>query len=370
MKNLLIILIFSLACLSLTGCNNENKSKNDNSVSVNKQYREITDMAGRKVTIPVNADKIYSTGQPGAIMLYTTAPDKLLGWCLELTDAEAEYIEPKYIGLPVLGLMQGSNDSASREEIIKRNPDVIFTVTTVDKTTIKQADELQELLGIPVVMGDIKLENLPNCYELTGKLTGEINRAKTLSDYCTKTITEAKKIKEKIPQNQRKKIYYAQGSNGLQTAAKGSAHMEVIELVGGESVIDTKETLYGKVSVNMEQVLTSDPEVIIVSYSMGHTDMQGEEIFQMMSKGQEAWQNVRAVKNKDIYVTPCLPYNWLDIPPSANRIIGIPWLGNLLYSDYYELDIEKTTREFYKLFYRVDLTEKQLSELLSGAKKK
>ncbi len=369
MKKLLIILILSFVCFSFAGCNREETSKNAEAMEVSNQRKEITDMAGRKVVVPVNINKIYSTGRPGAIMLYTTAPDQLLGWCLSLTDNEAAYMEPKYLGLPVLGLMQGSNNSANREEIMKRAPDVIFTVTTIDKTTIEQADELQDILGIPVVMGDIRLENLPKCYELTGELTGEIDRAKVLSDYCTKTIEDAKQIREQIPENKRKKIYYAQGSNGLQTATRGSAHMEVIELVGGESVIDTKETLNGKVSVNMEQVLKSDPEVIIVSYSVSHTDLLGEEIFQIMSNGQDAWENVKAVKNEEVYITPCLPYNWLDLPPSANRLIGVYWLGNLFYPEYYNFELEDKTKEFYKLFYRIDLTNEQLTEILSGARK-
>lgn len=374
MKKMLMILVFTLVCLSFVGCRDECKNEKletdgNSKIEENSQTKEIVDMAGRKVNIPCDVDKIYSSGQPGAIMLYTTAPEKLLGWCLSLTDSEAEYIEPKYIGLPVLGLMQGSNDTANREEILKRKPDVIFTVNTINETTIQETEELQELLGIPIVMGDIQLDKLPKCYELVGQITGEIERAEVLKDYCKETIEEAKKIRTLIPEAKRKKVYYAQGSNGLQSASKGTTHSEVIDLVGGENVIDTDGTLTGRVNVNMEQILSYDPEVIIVSYSTGHTDMLGEEIFQLMAKGQEAWENVKAVKDQEVFVTPCLPYNWLDIPPSANRIIGIYWLGNLLYPEHYKIDLESKTKEFYKLFYRIELTDTQLSEILSGARK-
>lgn len=372
MKKLIFFLIFALACLSLSGCQSQTKNlevlTGSKTQEINKT-REIIDMAGRTINIPSNIDKIYSTGQPGAIMLYTVAPEKLLGWCLSLTNDEAEYIEPKYIGLPVLGLMQGSNDTANREEILKRKPDVILTVTTINETTIQEADELQSILGIPIVMGDIQLEVLPECYKLVGEITGEMERAENLSNYCNDTIEGAKKIKEKIPKDKLKKVYYAQGSNGLQSASKGTIHSEVIDLVGGQNVIDTQGALNGRVNVNMEQILSLDPDVIIVSYSMGHTDKKGNEIFKMMSEGQIAWENVKAVKNQDIFVTPCLPYNWLDIPPSASRIIGIYWLGNLLYPKSYDINLEEKIKEFYKLFYRVELTEEQLSMLMLGARK-
>ncbi|MCG8515880.1 MAG: hypothetical protein MI740_17275, partial [Halanaerobiales bacterium] len=65
--------------------------------------------------------------------------------------------------------------------------------------------------------------------------------------------------------------------------------------------------------------------------------------------------------------TPCYPYNWLDMPPGVNRIIGILWMGNLLYPDYFPLEIREETRRFYELFYNKALTHEELDILLEGA---
>ena len=34
-----------------------------------------------------------------------------------------------------------------------------------------------------------------------------------------------------------------------------------------------------------------------------------------------------------------MPYNWLSNPPSLNMLLGIWWLGNLLYPQYYDYDM-------------------------------
>ncbi|HBK52829.1 MAG TPA: ABC transporter substrate-binding protein, partial [Syntrophomonas wolfei] len=52
------------------------------------------------------------------------------------------------------------------------------------------------------------------------------------------------------------------------------------------------------------------------------------------------------------------------------RILGIKWLGNLLYPEEFNYDIEQETKEFYKLFYSYDLSEQDLDELMSNALRK
>lgn len=361
MKHIRAIFFLCITCLFLSACGSTVQTPDTRSSG----YRTITDMAGRTVQIPERIDSIYATGQPGVVMLYTTAPDQLMGWCLPLQESEADFIEPQYLSLPVLGLMQGSNNSANREEILRRAPNVLLTIEVIDDTTIAEVDRLQELLGIPIVMGDIALAQLPDCYRMVGELTGETDRAETLATYCETTIAEAETIRNSIAPNDQKSVYYCQGSTGLQTAPKGTPHSEIIDLVGGENIINLPGNSGGRVNVNMEEILSADPEVIILSYSVGHTDTRGQEMFKLMTQGQAGWNNVKAVRNDNVYPTPCLPYNWLDIPPSANRMIGISWLGHLLYPEQYDFDLREKVEEFYQLFYRMELTDDQYQLLLS-----
>ena len=48
-------------------------------------------------------------------------------------------------------------------------------------------------------------------------------------------------------------------------------------------------------------------------------------------------------------------YHWFDRPPAVNRLMGLIWLTNLLYPEWFDWDLVRETREFYELFYRITL---------------
>lgn len=359
--SLILLMLLAILVCGFLGCGGK-ITGTDNSQTMH----EITDMAGRKVTIPQKINKVYSTGQPGVVMLYTLCPDKLLGWDLKLSPEEEDYINAKYLSLPVLGLMQGGNNTANKEEIMERGPDFILLMTEIDDSAKETADELQKTMGIPVIIADYKLESLSDTYEFLGETLNVNERADTLSEYCRETIQNTEKIAAGIKKEDILTVYYAQGSDGLQTAPGGSAHSEVIDLVGGDNVVKLTAKSDGRLNINMEQLLFYNPDIIIASYSMDH-NTGGEEGFSLITNSSKEWNLLDAVKKNMVYCTPCFPYNWLDMPPSVNRIIGIKWLGNLLYPEYFKYDIREETKEFYSLFYQKELTDENLDSLLQGA---
>ena len=113
----------------------------------------ITDMAGREVIIPKTIETLCATGQPGAVLLYTLCPEKLVAWNSELTEDCLPYLSAELVELPVIGSMQGGKTTANPEEVVALRPDVIIYMTTLTKQTAAKADELQAQMGIPVVTG-------------------------------------------------------------------------------------------------------------------------------------------------------------------------------------------------------------------------
>ncbi|MCG8401174.1 MAG: ABC transporter substrate-binding protein [Firmicutes bacterium] len=367
MKKTALLFIVFLA-LSLTAC--REASEEGKLVLPEPQTRLITDMAGRQVEIPQKIEKVYSTGQPGVIALYAINPELLLGWCLKPAKEEAEYINSKYLGLPVLGLMQGSNATANSEEIMLRSPDIILMMTYIDQVAILDAEAFQKRMGIPVVLADYALTRIPEAFRFLGDILSHSERAELLARYSENVLADAQKQSALIPEEERLNVYYAQGANGLQTAPGASPHSEVINYVGGKNVVTLAEESDGRLTVNMEQILSWNPDIVIASYTMAHGTVKGDNsMFDIISSGRETWNLVSAVQNNMVFSTPCYPYNWLDMPPGVNRIIGIMWMGNLLYPDYFSLDIREETRTFYRLFYNKTLTDEQMDTLLAGAVK-
>lgn len=57
---------------------------------------------------------------------------------------------------------------------------------------------------------------------------------------------------------------------------------------------------------------------------------------------------------------------WLDRPAAvAQSIMGLKRLTGLFFADKFPKDLRETTRAFYRLFYRVDLTEPELDTLIA-----
>ncbi|PWK64077.1 hypothetical protein [Aminobacter sp. AP02] len=56
------------------------------------QERTFTDAAGRKVALPANITRVMAAGPPASVLLYSVAPEKLVGWVREFKDDEKEFI--------------------------------------------------------------------------------------------------------------------------------------------------------------------------------------------------------------------------------------------------------------------------------------
>jgi iron complex transport system substrate-binding protein len=71
-----------------------------------------------------------------------------------------------------------------------------------------------------------------------------------------------------------------------------------------------------------------------------------------------------------VFLSPRLPYGWVDAPPSLNRLIGLEWLARLLFPGRFPGDISPIARDFYRQFYQVDLSAPELNKLLEGAQER
>jgi iron complex transport system substrate-binding protein len=52
----------------------------------------VTDSVGRTITIPDKVERVFAAGPPAAILLYTFAPELLLGWTRSLEPAQCEFL--------------------------------------------------------------------------------------------------------------------------------------------------------------------------------------------------------------------------------------------------------------------------------------
>ena len=108
----------------------------------------------------------------------------------------------------------------------------------------------------------------------------------------------------------------------------------------------------------MEQVLAANPDTIIT----------WDRTFFDRVWTDPLWAQVDAVQRGRVYLSPLLPFGWIDRPPSLNRLIGLRWLAGIFFPDRFAQDMREEAREFYALFYHVELDDAALDTLLAGAR--
>ena len=320
--------------------------------------RIITDSAGREVEIPSEITKIAPSGPLAQIVLYTVSPDKLAGLAADFSNEAKQYIDEKYWGLPKFGQFYGKNASLNMEALIAEAPDVIIDIGEAKKTVKEDMDALQEQLNIPVIFVEATLPTMADAYEMLGDITGEKEQAGKLADYCRAEIGKADQNAAAIADADRKSVYFGLGEDGLHTNAKGSIHADVIDRIGAVNAADVEAVSSGGGSeVTFEQVLLWNPDLIIVDSQKLYDTLTADPM----------WQELDAVKNGKIFKIPTAPYSFMSSPPSVNRMIGIEWLGSLVYPEIYTSDIREEVKNFYQLFYHIDVTDEKLEAILKGA---
>ncbi len=327
--------------------------------------REITDDAGRTLTIPTvsNLKKIYFTSGLAQVWVFSLNPDLQGGSSAQFTEGQLKYLPEGIEKLPYMGAIS-ENAQIDTEMLLAEEIDLIFSISGVGltETNISDAVNLQEKTDIPVVLVDGSFERIADAYRFVGSIMGEEERAEELATYCEQKYAEVTEAVAKVPDDEKITLYYAEGPDGLQTEPENSQHALTFRVAGAKNVAKVEEVAEtGMSSVDMERVLRWDPEVIVAwdEEIAGGADRYIRE--------NKDWADIKAVKDERVYTMPHAPFAWCDRPPGVNRLIGIQWIANLLYPKYYDIDMVEVTKDFYKKMYWVDITDDDAKDLLGNS---
>jgi iron complex transport system substrate-binding protein len=64
-----------------------------------------------------------------------------------------------------------------------------------------------------------------------------------------------------------------------------------------------------------------------------------DQDFAASVRSDPALASLNAVRDGRVHLSPKMPFGWVDFPPSVNRLIGLWWLGKILYPDKFPEDI-------------------------------
>lgn len=321
--------------------------------------RTVTDMAGRRVTIPNRIERVVGLSPPATYLIHAIDPNLLAGLSFPLRGDERFYTVERFKKLPVVGGIAGESKSINVETLLRVKPDIVllWELKRRDMNAInRKYEDALKPLGIPILylrMGSVN--DYPAAFRFLGDVLGRKKRAAELERYAVNVLRKTSRAMAGIPPGKRVSVYYAEGLDGLATEGEGSMHTQLIPLSGGKNVCRLRETSYmGMERITMEQLLVHDPDVILV---------KEKSCFERILKDAR-WKNLRAVRAKRVYLIPYVPFNWFDRPPSHMHLLGIQWLSNLLQPNLYPLDMVKETRAFYRLYFNRELSDRDARAIL------
>jgi iron complex transport system substrate-binding protein len=376
--------VFSIAVLITAACGGSDSKSQDGSAgttgsatpSAARTSITVTDIVGRSVTLqaPVRS-MILSEGRA----LYIVAPldrddpfARVAGWADDLRindfDTYEKYREkyPNLTKIPVFGnVAQGA---FSVEQAIAVNPDLM--VLTYDSYVgAKETGLIDKLAsaGIPSIVIDFRqypLENTVPSITLMGRVMGREERAQQLADFYTENVNLVYSRIEKVKQP--KPVTFLYRAAGLVDCCGtfGSANMGLlIERAGGVN-LGSKFLPGFNGTLNPEQVIVSNPEVIIVTGSnwtnsrpeggfvtLGYSTSAAlaQEQLRSLVNGTPGWQSLAAVQSGRVYAV------WHQFYISPYQFVPLMQFAKWLYPDAFaDVDPEAVYREFHQRFLPIE----------------
>ncbi|HWQ66558.1 MAG TPA: ABC transporter substrate-binding protein [Methanospirillum sp.] len=307
--------------------------------------RTITDIANNFVDIPTDVSRIVTVDPfTSQFFFIIGADDKLVGTCIGPANRDLVNVtEPTLGSLP----SAGCKTKVNLEQLLTLKPELVISDQSYGQVNddIKRAE-------VPLAVVDVeKPEHLIKSYEMIGQITGKEKETADFISYYNGKIDIIKNTTAKISDSDKKRVYFGQ-RDPLSTLGDDYYEAEIAALVGGKNVAEGLSG--GDNKVTIDQIYTWNPDVVIL---LPYNSKSVSDIL-----ADPAWQSLPAVQKKQVYRMPKYLMSWeLPVPET---ILGSMWLQSTLYPDKAKFSMNNEIKDFYKKFYRLDLTSQDIDGIL------
>ncbi|OGO02116.1 MAG: hypothetical protein A2Y59_04655 [Chloroflexi bacterium RBG_13_52_14] len=206
------------------------------------------------------------------------------------------------------------------EVIVSLNPDLVLTDGYADDILNLESLGIQFAVIQPNTIDDI-LKDI----ELLGNITGERKKASELIEDMENRVNN---VVDTVSDAPRPRVFYvfdATDTTKPWTAGPGSFADALIQMAGGENVAAQAQGPW--IQLNIEELVNSDPEIIIVDSMMGTAVISPDEI-----KELPGWKDTTAVKNNNIFIV-----NGDLVNRSGPRIVqGLEQIARIIHPELFQ----------------------------------
>lgn len=227
----------------------------------------------------------------------------------------------------------------------------------------KHIDKLKEV-GIPAVT--IKYadsyDTLWKDFEIIGDVLGKEERVQEFIDYQKADVAYFEERAGELESLEDVRVMQIYTIGDLTVADNSGVNNATIAYAGGTNVGASTSDASSETAVNMEQVYSWDPEVILLS---NFDDVVPEDLYNNIIDGQD-WSQVSAVKNHRVYKIPQGIYRWDADCPCTETTLCMKWLAKVIRPEVFaDINIRQEVLDFYQNFFQYELSEEELDTILA-----
>lgn len=303
------IFLFIFFSIFLFSCINADKSNNNLS---------IKDRAGNDIILPEKIENIASlTPSATDIILSLGISDKIIAF--DSTSKEILYTNNIDVSnIPVFDMLNPDS-----EKIIAMKPDIVF-VNNFSVFSGKTSLDSIKASGVcvAVIPSSDTIKSIEDDITFLGDILNKSDAASNIINIMNKNIENIRTIGESI-QNKKKVYFEIAALPNLYSFGTNVYIDDMINIIGASNVFSDKNSW---ISTSEENILFSNPDIIFTS--VDYIDNPTEEILR-----RKSWQNISAVKNKDVY------YIASSSLPTHNIVNAMIMMAKYAYPNEYK-DIE------------------------------
>lgn len=311
------------------------------------QTREIIDMTGRKVSLPLKVEKVVTAGGTPAVNSFIFALGKATsiqnGMPSSMNGKNWKFqsvFAPQTATATVVS-SSGPDWNVNPETLRSLPHDVAFVVNKSSAESLAQ----KGFCVVALYWNDDK--SIKNTMTLLGNVMGVPQAAAEYNRFYDKTLqTVAKKVAN---EKQKPKALYIRYKNLSLPMVSTATWM--VENAGG---INVARGLKDHASISAEQILGWNPDFLFVWDSAEVEAVYKDPKFKSLS----------AVKNKKVFAVPTGAHVWTNFTPE--QPLAVIWAAEKFYpSKFADMPLKKIAFDFYLKFFKYRLSDTQLNEILN-----
>lgn len=341
-----ILVIVAITISFLPGCSNSKDILSDKPpatvISETDSELTVVDQAGREVTVKKDTQTIALCYRVVIrFLLNLEQGDKIKG--IGKSEPFLEKMQPSLKECVDVG--QGVADIEALAEL---KPDLFF-----HKASDVETLEAVEKIGIPSIGINVETpEDMVVAIELMGKVCDAEEKAEQLISYYENSINDSKKLAESIPDNKRKTAIVMGTSIG-KVADGTMLQGEMLKTAGAINCAENLAATELWPTAGVEQIFTWNPEYIFITGSESAL-YDAKTLYK-----DDAWSEIKAIKNKHVYVMPAADDSWEF--PGIVSALGIDYMMHIMYPELLDDEtLEEHVEELYQLSYGMKFSREEL----------